>query len=128
MKRLKRMTSFIVDTSVWIAYFERNAACKEIIEENLLKTPSVVFAELSRVFARRKISAKEAQEFLDFVEQKSIVLELDLPHAIRGGALAEKERLPFADALIYGYASEESPVVTNDAHFKGKPFVKFVEK
>ncbi|MBS3070666.1 PIN domain-containing protein [Candidatus Micrarchaeota archaeon] len=122
------MMSFIVDTNVWVAYFEKNEACREIIDENLLKTPSLVFAELSRVFARRKLNEKETQEFLDFVEQKSIVLDLDLSHAIRGGALSERERLPFADALIYAYASDEEPLVTNDSHFKGKPFVKFVER
>lgn len=115
------MTScFVVDTWAWIAYFDKNPSYRQLIEESMLKTPTVVVAELSRILERRKASESAVSQIFSFVEKRSEIMPLDAEKARTGGKLAEKEELDFADALIYNYASQDQLLLTGDEHFRGK--------
>lgn len=120
------MQSVIVDTYAWMEYFDGNAAYKDLIERSNLKTPSLVLSEISRALSRRKVSASQTRTFIDFVFRRSVILPLEGEQAVTGGALAESERIPLADAIIYSYASEHEPLLTGDEHFRGKKHVLLV--
>ncbi|MCX6767981.1 MAG: PIN domain-containing protein [Candidatus Micrarchaeota archaeon] len=123
------MKKYIADTYAWIAYFEKNEAYRGIIEEteNRFKTPAVVFAELARIFLRKRLGEKEVKELLEFVRDRSIVMQIGYAEAARAGQVAWKEKMPLVDSLIYAHASPEEPVLTGDEHFKNKPNVEFVK-
>ncbi len=128
MKRLKGVTRcFVVDSYAWAEYFDKNPAYKQLIQEKNLKTPSSVIAEISRVMARRGISKAESQKILDYVARRSVILSLDFDQAVKAGRMAERERLDFADAIAYSYASEDEPLLTGDGNFSGKKNVFFVK-
>ncbi len=118
---------FVVDTSAWIAYFDKNAAFKQLIQENDLKTPALAIAEVSRVFERRRLREAEASRFLDYIARRSVILALDYEQAVKAGRVAEREGLAMADAVIYSYATSEEKLLTCDGHFKGKPNATLVK-
>ncbi len=121
------MRSLVVDTYAWIAYFDKNNAFRNLIEENDLETPAIVFAELSRVFNRRRLSAAEIREALSVVESRSVIVTMDKERAEKGGEVAVKEGLALADGIVYSHSSEEKEVLTGDEHFRGKKNVMFVK-
>ncbi len=120
------MTSYIVDSSVWISYFEGSDACRPIIEENKLQTPAIVVAEVAKILGK-KGDIELLEHALGFILKNSIILRLEFEQAVRGGKAVLEQKLAFVDALVYSYASEEKELATRDADFLGKPFVKFVE-
>ena len=118
---------FVVDTYAWIEYFDGNKAYRNLILRNELKTPAMAVAELSRIFARRKVSQAETFMLMSFVSSQSAILPLGFEEASRGGSVCHKEKLAFADGVIYSYASAEEPLLTGDEHFRGKKNVQFVK-
>ncbi|MBI5036145.1 PIN domain-containing protein [Candidatus Micrarchaeota archaeon] len=121
------MRTYIADSYAWIDYFDNKLAFKQLIEENMLKTPSLAVAEISRILQKRKVSPDFREKALAFIFKHSVILDLDFGQAVKGGKLSEDEKLHLSDAIIYSYASEEEPVLTGDPHFKEKEFVEFVE-
>lgn len=124
---IRMSPTLIADTYAWVEYFSGNRNFKEDFDSGHILTPTVVIAELVRIFVRKKFPKPLISEKIDLIVKKSTILELDLEHAKKGGEIAETEKLHFSDALIYSYASEESFLLTGDEHFKGKKFVKFVK-
>ncbi len=122
------MTNYIVDSSVWVSYFEENAACKSIIEDNNLQTPSIVVAEVVKILKQRRVPNAILEKSLDFIHSRSIILPLDFNEAANGGKVVAEEKLDFVDGIVYSYASEENKLVTTDNDFNGKPFAKLVER
>lgn len=109
-------------------YFHKKPALKALIEENSLKTPAIVVAELACVLERRNEPKEKIRESLEFVLEKSIILELDFEHAKKAGTISTREKIGLSDAVVYSYASAEEPVLTRDKDFEGKPFVELVKK
>lgn len=122
------MKSYIVDTYAWISYFEGDERFRGEIEENELYTPSVVLAEISRITARKKVPEEKRLRVLGFIKTRSLILNLDEEQAIQAGETAEREGLYLIDGIIYSYVTEHAYLLTGDRHFKGKPFVKFVQE
>ena len=120
------MQKFVVDSHAWLSYFQKKAGFKALIEENALKTPVIVVAELSCVLKRRSEAPEKIKEALEFIRGAGVVVELDFEHAVKAGALSAKEKMHLSDAIVYSYASAEEPVLTGDKDFAGKPFVKFI--
>ena len=116
----------IVDTHAWLGYFNGDKGYS-VLDGLPLKTPTIVLAELQRKMIQKKVSEKDQQRFFALIRKRSLLVPLDEEHAYSGGKLAESERLPFADALIYSYTSEDEHLLTGDPHFKGKKFVRFNE-
>src|SRR3989344_3652425 len=98
------MKNYIADSSVWISYFEKHAACTELIEKNSIKTPSVVIAEVVKMLHQKKASPELQEKALEFIFNHSIILPLDFNQAVKAGKIIIAEKMPFADAIIYSYA------------------------
>lgn len=125
--RKRPMKSYIVDTYAWLSYFEGREGSKDALEENELYTPSIVLAEISRMFARKKVPRDESHGALGFITERSLVLSLNETNAAEAGELAEREGLHLIDGIIYSYAKEGKRLLTGDRHFKGKPHVDLLE-
>ncbi len=121
------MTSYIVDSSVWISYFEGSNACKAFIDENKLQTPTIVVAEVAKILARKGFSEAASASALNFIFVHSLILPLGFEQAVEGGKTVDREKLGFVDAIVYSYASEENELLTRDKEFQGKSFVRLVE-
>lgn len=118
---------FVADTYAWIEYFSGNEAYAELFQESELKTPAIVVAELSRVLRRKRASPEKIAEAMKVVLEKSVILALDFERAGRVGEVCEAEKLDFADAIAYSYASEKCVFLTGDEHFRGKKNVLLIK-
>ena len=121
------MRILTVDTWAWVEYFKGNQALKTYIEENSLITPSIVLGEFTRTLLQKGNSQRETQKCASFIKTKSTIRPLDETNAEKSGVTAFDEKLPFADGVIYSYASAEAPLLTGDPHFKNKKNVEFIE-
>ena len=120
--------AFLVDSYAWLEYFGGNEGYAKYIEsEEPPFTAASSLTEIVRAFARKKIPTKKVGELVSFVTERSVILPLGKDDAIKAGLLAEEFSLHFSDALIYAFASNGRRLVTGDAHFKGLPFVEFVQ-
>jgi len=121
------MPNYIVDTYAWIEYLGKNEKYAPYFSGTNLKTPSIVLAELARILYRRGIGEKMIELILNGIIDRSEILDLDAAHAAKGGKIADLERIPLADAIIYSYADAENVVLTGDGHFSGKVHVQLVK-
>jgi|GEM_PF-1255191 predicted nucleic acid-binding protein len=116
---------YIADSYAWLAYFNKNRF-NSIIENEIIETPSIAVAEISRVLWRKKLDKLTVEKFLNFISERGIILNLDFETAKKGGEISENEKLSLADGLIYAYvAGENCRLITGDEHFKGKKNVIF---
>lgn len=120
------MKTYVVDTYAWMEYFGGNERYKECMTNAYLKTPILVLGELSRSFTRKGIRQDEQNELLEFARKKSYIVPMTEETTIYAGRLAEEEKIPLSDAIIYAYASPLEKLLTGDAHFKEKKCVEFV--
>jgi len=121
------MRAYIVDTYAWISYFGGKKAFKEEIEDNNLETPSIVLAEITKVFRRKKLPLDKYSKTLNYIKRHSLILPLDTDHASKSGEIAETEGLYLIDAIIYSYVNGDKELLTGDEHFRNKPYVKLLK-
>jgi predicted nucleic acid-binding protein len=123
---MKRMSfRYIADTYAWIAYLNKKRF-RQIIEGEIIETPTIVIAELTRTLKRKKMDDKSADRILDFVSRRGLILPLDFATARKGGETAEREGLSLVDAIIYSYVNDGNcRLLTGDEHLRGKPNVIF---
>ncbi|MEK6979176.1 MAG: PIN domain-containing protein [Candidatus Micrarchaeota archaeon] len=121
------MFTYFVDTYAWMEYFSGNPSYGPFIDNNYLKTPILVLGELSRSFTRKGLPEDKQEELLEFVKKKSYIVPLTEENVKYSGRLAEQEKLSFADAIMYSYATPIEKLLTGDNHFKGKRYVEFVK-
>lgn len=121
------MPTFIADTSAWIGYFDQDERFKEWMEQNRIETPASVVAELIAVLIRRGHSTEIREKACAAIFSRSIILPLDFEKAKKAGEQVAKEKLHFADALAYAFASKEKFILTSDPHFRDKNFVQFIK-
>lgn len=116
---------YIADTYAWIAYFNKKKF-RQIIENEIIETPAIVIAELTKTLKRKKINDKMINELVEFISKRGFILPLDFVAAKRGGEIAYDEGLSLVDGLIYSYVSGENcRLITGDEHFKNKKNVIF---
>ena len=121
----------VVDSSGWVEYFTKGPNAKLFIPpvqdlENLL-IPSICIYE---VFKRLALDMGE-ENALQAVGIMSYgrVIELDRKIAIDAAQLSLELKLAMADSIILATAREyDATLWTQDAHFKGMPGVKYIEK
>ena len=121
----------LVDSSAWLAYFadEPSAAffAEAIEDSDLLLVPSVCVYEVFKVVLRERgeddaFSAAAAM-------QQGVVVDLDADLAVEAASVGIEEGLAFADSVIYTIAKKHQATLwTQDAHFVGKPGVRYRPK
>lgn len=121
------MKTFTMDTHAWMAYFDADKRFQAWIENNRLETPASVVAEIATATQRRGYTQAQQEAAFQVVFDKSIIVPLEFENAKKVGELVAREKLHFADALVYAFATKEKPVLTGDPHFKGKANVQFIE-
>ena len=121
------MTTYVADTYAWMEYLGGNLRYKERMHNPYVKTSILSLGELSRSFTRKGIEQEEQDEFLEFVKKKSYIIPITEELIIYAGRLAEQEKIPLADAIIYANALPLEKLLTGGDHFKGKKYVEFVK-
>jgi predicted nucleic acid-binding protein len=121
----------LVDSSAWLAYFADEPAAgffAEAIEDaDLLIVPSVCIYEVFKVVMRER-GEDDAFSAIAAMHQSTIV-DLDADLAIEAAAIGLEEGLAFADSVIYTIAKKNNATLwTQDAHFRGKPGVRYRAK
>jgi predicted nucleic acid-binding protein len=121
----------LVDSSAWLAYFADEPSAgffAEAIEDSdLLLVPSVCVYEVFKVVLRERgeddaFSAAAAM-------QQGVVVDLDADLAMEAASVGLEEGLAFADSVIYTIAKKHQATLwTQDAHFVGKPGVRYRPK
>lgn len=115
---------YIADTYAWIAYFN-NKRFQNIIETEIIETPTVVIAELYKTLNKKSIDEQTIEKIVNFVVNRGLILPLDFETAKKAGIVSEKEKLSLIDAIIYSYLDENANLLTGDEHFKNKKNVIF---
>lgn len=116
---------YIVDTYAWIAYFNKKRF-KDIIEKEIVDTPTVVIAELMRTLVKKNVDKKIIEKIMAYVSGKGLILPLTIEEAKKSGVIAQKESLSLFDAIVYSYIIEEKDrLLTGDEHFKNKKQIIF---
>ena len=116
---------YVADTYAWIAYFNKRKF-QQIIENEIIETPSIVIAEITRTLKRKGIDDKTINKTLGFVSSRGLILQLDFETAKKGGQVADREDLSLTDGIVYAYIIDNTyRLITGDEHFKNKKYVIF---
>ena len=120
-----------VDSSGWIEFFLGSTAgrtFKPIIEQtDQLIVPALSFFEVHR-FLIRTADAAQRETGLDIMRRGKVV-ELTAHRAIAASDIAQKHRLPMADAVMYSIAQEFNATFwTQDVDYKDLPGVSYHAK
>jgi toxin FitB len=121
----------LVDSSAWLAYFadepEADFFAEAIEDTDLLVVPSVCIYEVSQVVLRER--GEDAAFSAVAAMLQGTLVDLDAGLAMEAAALGLEEGLAFADSVIYAVAKKHDAILwTQDAHFEGKPSVRFRAK
>ena len=121
----------LVDSSAWLAYFadepEGDFFAEAIEDTDLLVVPSVCIYEVSQVVLRER--GEDAAFSAVAAMHQGTLVDLDAGLAMEAAALGLEEGLAFADSVIYAVAKKHDAILwTQDAHFEGKPSVRFRAK
>lgn len=125
-------SEYLIDSYAWIEYYdgtEEGLKVKEIIENNKISTPILVFSELSNKFHRE---GKDFTPLFDFIISKSKILHLQVDVALEAGRFKTKMRKKYkqfslADSISYLMAKHyDYKLVTGDHHLKGLDNVEFI--
>ncbi len=121
--------SITFDSWAWIEYLAGtkigNYIEKYIDGDDQIYTPSVCFMEIKAKFIHE---GKSYEEYLKFIEERSIIIDVDKDIALGAATLKASEGLPSLDALIYACAKKvKTSLLSGDPHFKGKKNVEFLD-
>jgi predicted nucleic acid-binding protein len=125
------MKKNIVDSSGWIEYFAdaKNADFFAPLIENTknLIVPSISLTEVFKHVLRQS-SEKQAFESIECMLQGSII-DLDIEISLSAAKLGVQYKIPLADSIILATGiMHEATIWTQDADFKGLPYVKYISK
>ncbi|MGX9728023.1 MAG: PIN domain-containing protein [Candidatus Electronema sp. VV] len=121
----------ILDSSGWLEYFadgpnaEHFAVPLAHLEQ--LVVPTVCLYEVFKVVLRESGEDKALQAVALMRQGK--VADITCEIALTAAKISHEQRLPMADSIILATAQVYEAVIwTQDAHFKGKPLVKYFAK
>jgi len=108
------------DSSAWIEYFagtDFGLKVKEFLDNNeLIHTPSICLLEIKNKYQREN---KKWKKRIDFICDRSIIIDLDSEIALLGADIKRKHSLYSIDAIIYSSAQKhKSKLLTKDKHFQ----------
>jgi len=120
-----------LDSSVWLGYFLGNIAeAKEIVdsEENTLFTSIISIHEISKRLKKLGKTEKETRGAIKFIEDNSIIVNLNRNIALAAAENCEKYGLHTIDSLIYTSALEiKAEFVTAGKDFSEAPKTKIIK-
>ncbi len=107
-----------MDSSAWLGYyFGEFTEVKKIVDgENILITSSLSLFEIKKKLLSLK---KDPQFFLEFIKERSEIIEPTIEITEKAAEIAIQERLAAVDALIYTTSSmHDAILITGDNDFK----------
>ena len=123
----------IIDSYGWIQYFSEGKLAEKYADHietsNSLKnfTPSIIIYEVYKKL-KSIYTEEDAITAVANIENCTTVIVIDTKYAIKGAEASLSQKLPMADAIIWGVANEiNAKIVTSDPHFKNRDNVIFVE-
>jgi predicted nucleic acid-binding protein len=121
----------LLDSSGWLEYFADGPNAEHFAEplERLdeLVVPTICLYEVFKVALREAGEAKALQVAAMMRRGKVVAISEEL--AVRAAKISHEQKLPLADSIILATAQVYEAVIwTQDAHFKGKPLVKYFAK
>ncbi len=124
----------LLDTFAWVEYFrgtKKGEIVRDCIKQGKVFTPTIVLAELSDVYERKKVPNWERD--LAFIISKTTIIDLNQQLAIEAGKTKReirkkyKTKFGLADAIILATARKmNAKVVTGDTHFEKISNVTFL--
>jgi len=117
---MKKTECKLMDSSAWLSYFfATSKQVKMIIESNsMLYTSVISIFEIKRKLMRDGFEG-DLEGVLTFVEDRSIVINLDEDISLSAADLSIQYKLHAMDALIYASAKAmDSELVTADSDFE----------
>jgi toxin FitB len=122
---------WVVDTSAWIEWLVdgplRNQLVALMLPRERCVVPTMVQLELSKWLVRER--GEDDADVVMAYTQKCQVWPLDTATALRAAELHREYKLVTADAIVYASALlSGAQLLTCDAHFKGLPQVRWVQK
>lgn len=126
------MSRWLVDTSGWIEWLTGSRSGQKfagaIVDVENLIVPVVVLYEVKRKLIAEGVDSDLATRVLAGMLNGQVVA-VDEMLAFDAAQYAHDFKLPMADALIYSIARHhQATLLTQDAHFKGLPGVKWFAK
>lgn len=121
----------VVDSSAWLAYFADEPGsdffASAIEATDQLLVPTVCLYEVFKVVLRER-GEDTALQAVTAMQQGEIV-NLDSELALDAAFLGHREKLAFADSILYAIAQKHQALLwTQDAHFKHLPGVQYQPK
>jgi len=123
---------FIIDSYGWIEYFSDGKLAEKYSKfiENCNPinyfTPSIIVYEVFKKF-KANYSEEDAITAIAHIENCTRVIDIDSNYAVLGADTSINNKLPMADALIYGVVSHmNAKLITSDKHFRELESVIFI--
>jgi predicted nucleic acid-binding protein len=121
----------ILDSSGWLEYFADGPNAEHfappLARLEQLVVPTVCLYEVFKVVLRESGEDKALQSAALMRQGK--VADITYEIALMAAKISHEQRLPMADSIILATAQVYHAVIwTQDAHFKGKPLVKYFAK
>mgnify|MGYP001580781431 CR=1 FL=1 len=113
--------SSFLDSSAWLSYFyANNKEIKELIDLNTILLTSVIsLFEIKSKLIKDKIDNIKLQKSIDFIKNRSIIINIDQKIAENAVEFFIKNNLHTIDALIYYSAlKNNSLLITLDNDFR----------
>jgi predicted nucleic acid-binding protein len=124
---------YVIDSFGWIEYYsggrlsDKYAKHVEKVDRSTHITPALVMYEVYKKISSA-FGEEEALKAVIHIQAKTTVVDIDPVLAVESADIGISEKLPMADALIYGTAMRAgAKLVTSDEHFKGKKDVIFIK-
>ena len=127
---MKKTECKLMDSSAWLSYFfATSEQAKKIIESNsMLYTSVISIFEIKRKLIRDGLEG-DLEEVLFFIENRSIVINLDEVISRSAADLSIHYKLHAMDALIYASAKAmDSELVTADSDFEKLDDVMIIQQ
>ena len=122
--------SKLLNSSVWLAYFyAENNEIKSIVESNIiLLTSSISLFEVKNKLIKDKTDSIKIQNSVDFIKQRSLIIDVGAEIAEEAVEIAKKNKLPIIDSLIYASSlKNNSELITLDNEFRDLDNVKILK-
>ncbi len=125
----KTASSYFVDSSAWLSYFYGESSnARDILESrDVIYTSVLSLFEVRRKMLREKHPMKEINGVMNFIKDRSIIVDVTEAQAERASFVSIEKRLPTIDALIYTGALEvKATLITCDSDFHGLENVEVI--
>lgn len=125
----KTASSYFIDSSAWISYFYGESSnARDILESrDVIYTSVLSLFEVRRKMLREKHPMKEIEGVMNFIKDRSIIVDVTETLAERASFVSIENRLPTLDALIYTGADEvKATLITCDSDFHGLENVRVI--